>query len=327
MILVTGATGFLGTHLVRQLLASGEKVRVLCRDPQKLRFEASDQLEAVVGDVTAPETLPAAFQDVQTLYHVAGKVDFNPKDDRDLLFVNEQGTRNILNAAQAANVRKVVHVSSVSTIGSTEDPKRPLNENDFGKGKGIDVPYPKSKLAGERVALEFSKRGLPVVIVNPTFFAGPEDWNLSSARTMVSFLKGQVWVGLTRGGLGFTDVRDIAKGAILAMEKGVPGERYILGGHNLLLHEYHHLLQQVTGIRAPRIKLPPAAASVVALVGLAGYRLAKIPTYVGVGDIRMAKHYWLYDYTKARDVLGLHCRPPLDTIRDSIAWLKQQGLA
>lgn len=326
MILVTGGTGFLGTQLVRQLVDRGDKVRVLCRRPLQQEDSYSKQIDVTIGDITQPETLDRAFDGIRRVYHVAGKVDFNPPDDRDLLRVNEQGTRHLLQAAQKANVERVVHVSSVSTIGAARSPESPLCERDFGQGEGIDVPYPKSKLAGERVALEFAKAGLDVVIVNPTFFAGPEDWNLSSARTVLSFLKRQVWVGLNRGGMGFTDVRDVARGMILAMDKGVAGERYILGGTNLLLPEYHRLLQEVTGIRAPRILLPPRVAMAVAVIGLAGYKMFRIPTYVGVGDIRLAKHYWFYDYTKAQRDLGLTCRPPIETIRETVDWLKSLSL-
>ena len=325
MILVTGATGFLGGHLVGQLLDQGKQVRILCRSqPHAALFDA-DRTEVVLGDVTRPATLGAALQGVREVYHVAGRVDFNPRDSQLLLAVNEAGTRNLFRECQQHQVQRVVHVSSVSTIGATSDPARPLTEEDFGCGLGVEIPYPQSKLRGEKVALEFADRGLPVVIVNPTFFAGPGDLYLSSARTMLAFVHGQVWVGLTTGGLGLTDVRDIAQGMIAAMHRGVPGRRYILGGQNLLLREYHQLLGKLTGQRPPRLRLPPTVAMALAVIGLAGYRLLGLKTYVGLGDIRMGKHYWLYDYTRAREELGLTCRPTEETIRETLAWLAEQG--
>lgn len=325
MILVTGGTGFLGGHLVRRLLQTEDRVRLLCRSRPVDGPVDTRRVEIALGDVTDPATLGPAVSGAEYVYHVAGRVDFNPKDPAQLALVNEQGTRNVMEASLRAKVRRVVHVSSVSTIGATRDPECPLNEEDFGRGLGVDIAYPQSKLRGERVALEFAERGLDVVIANPTFFLGPGDRHFSSARTVLSFINGQVWVGLTTGGLGFTDVRDVAEGLVLAMRLGEPGQRYILGGHNLLLHEYHELLAQATGVRAPRLRLPAVLAQALAVVGVCGYRMLRIPTYVGVGDIRLARHYWLFDYTRARTKLGLVCRPPLETIRDTVAWLRQSG--
>jgi dihydroflavonol-4-reductase len=231
-----------------------------------------------------------------------------------------------LTAAQNAAIDRVVHVSSVSTIGGAAGPDQLLTENDFGKGLGTDLPYPNSKLRGERVALEFAAAGLPVVIASPTFFAGPGDVNLSSARTIVSFLRRQVWVGLTRGGIGYTDVRDVAAGLRAAMERGLPGRRYILGGVNLLLREYHALLAKLTGLRGPYLRVPPAAAQMLAVVGNVGYRLCGIKTYVNAGDVRLARHYWFYDYARARNELGLVCRSPEASLRDTLDWLEVRGL-
>jgi len=322
MNLVTGATGFLGGHLVDLLLQRGERVRVFCRSiPKRAVFDPS-RVEFAMGDITDPRTLPAAIAGIRRVYHVAGKVDFNPPSMTELLAVNEQGTRNVLSEARRQNVERVVHVSSVSTLGAAESFDRPLNESDFGKGRGTDIPYPRSKLLGERVALEFAGNGLSIVIANPTFFAGPFDLNLSSARTIVSFLRRQVWVGLTRGGMGFTDVRDVAAGLISAMDRGRSGERYILGGHNLRLHEYHAILEKLTGLRAPRIFVPPAVAVVLATIGSTGYRMLGIEPFVGPGDVRLARQYWVYDYSKAQNELGLHCRSPEESLRETLDWLK-----
>jgi dihydroflavonol-4-reductase len=326
MILVTGATGFLGSHVVAQLCELGQPLRLLCRRrPNDLPVEGPE-VQAIRGDVLDPASLREACRGVCQVFHLAGRVDFNPRNPDELLAVNEQGTRNVLDAARQAGVERVVHVSSVSTIGATVDFRRPLNEDDFGMGLGVELPYPQSKLRGERVALEFAGQGLPIVIVNPTFFLGPDDKNLSSARTVLAFVRRQVWTGLRTGGLGLTDVRDVARGIILAMERGEPGTRYILGGHNFLLHEYHALLARVTGLRAPRIRLPAPLAIPLAFFGSWGYRLLGIQPYVGVGDVRLGRHYWLYDYTRAREKLGLVCRPPEVTVRETLDWLASIGL-
>ncbi|MGL5097697.1 MAG: NAD-dependent epimerase/dehydratase family protein, partial [Planctomycetia bacterium] len=235
--------------------------------------------------------------------------------------------RNVLEEAKRAGVRRVVHTSTVGAIGGSSGPGHLLNEDDFGKGTGVDVPYPQTKYRAEKIALEFAAGGLDVVIASPTFFVGPDDVNLSSARTIVSFLRRQVWVGLTRGGMGVTDVRDVARGLLLAMERGKTGRRYILGGHNVLLPEYHALLSRLSGVAAPRLRLPPAAASVLARVGAAGYRAFGIEPFVGPGDVRMARNYWLYDYRRAREELGLTCRPLDVTLSETLQWLYEAGYA
>lgn len=327
MILLTGGAGFLGRHVLDRLSTQDRPVRLLCRsEPKDLPTRSSVQI--VRGDITVASSLPTALAGVEWVIHVAGLVDFNPDADgrRRLLEVNEQGTRNLMEAAVAAKVRRVVHVSSVSAIGAAPDFEHPLCEDDFGNGQGINLPYPQSKLRGETVALEFVQRGLEVVVVNPTFFAGPGDLNLSSARTILSFLKRQVWVGLSCGGMGYTDVRDVAAGVVAALERGRSGRRYILGGHNLRIREYHRLLAKITGLRPPLVLLPPAAALVVAKLGLAGYRALGIKTYVAPGDIHLAKHYWVYRYDRSRNELGLVCRSPEESLSDAIAWLRHIGL-
>lgn len=326
MILVTGGTGFLGGHLLGALACRDEHVRVVCRTIPDNAALQPRMLSYVRGDVTDRGSMLSAMEGIRQVYHVAGRVDFNPRSDKELIATNVEGARNVFEAASAAGVERVVHVSSVSTIGATSDPARPLDEDDFGKGLGVELPYPQSKLRGERVALEFALRGLPVIIVNPTFFLGPNDKNHSSSRTVLAFIRRQVWTGLRTGGFGLTDVRDVARGIILAMERGQPGRRYILGGNNLLLREYHRLLAQLTGLRAPRISLPAALAMPLAVVGNLGYRLLGITPYVGIGDVRLGRHYWIYDYSRSKGELGLTCRLPEDTLRDTLHWLTQEGL-
>ncbi|QDU64618.1 3 beta-hydroxysteroid dehydrogenase/Delta 5--_4-isomerase [Planctomycetes bacterium Pan216] len=324
MDLVTGATGFLGGQLVNELLSQEKRVRILCRsEPTNASFDTS-RVEVARGDLTDAASVEDATKDVERIFHVAGRVDFHPWRRKELLAVNEQGTRHVMSAAERAGVSRVVHVSSVSTIGATSDPTKPLNEEDFGTGEGLQLPYPQSKYRAEKVALEYASRGLPVVICNPTFFGGPGDKYLSSARTIVSFLKGQVWFGLTKGGMCYTDARDIVSGLVAAMEKGTPGERYILGGTNLALHEYHAILAKLTGHRAPRFRIPPWLAMGIAPLGRVYYGIQGKKIYVGVGDVRLASHCWHFDYTKAGRDLGLVCRSPEESLHDTVEWLKTE---
>ena len=321
MILVTGASGFLGRHLVAQLLADGAAVRGLRRRPQGDPPASTGGFEWAYGDVRDVASVKEAMRDVTRVYHVAGKIDFDGKHLAEMRAVNIDGTRNVMTAATEAGVEKIIHVSSVSTIGAVASPDRTLNEDDLGKGLGVDLPYPASKLEGERMALEFAARGLPVVVCNPTYMGGPGDVNLGSVHTAASFVRGQVWVGLTTGGFGYTDIRDAARGLRLAMEKGVAGRRYIIGGCNILLREYHNLLSKLTGRRPPRIRLTPWLAEPLAVVGRIYYRMLGWTPYVTRGDVRMGRHYWLYDYARARNELGFIPRPVEESLRDTLLWL------
>ena len=326
MILVTGASGFLGRHLVSQLLAEGHAVRGLSRRPTENLPPSSDGVEWALGDVRDAESVRIAMHGVKRVFHVAGKIDFDGKHLADLRAVNVEGTRNVMTAALEANVERVVHVSSVSTIGAVPSPERTLNEHDFGKGLGVDLPYPASKLDGEKIAMEFAAKGLPVVVCNPTYMGGPGDVNLGSVHTAASFVRGQVWVGLTTGGFGYTDIRDAARGLRLAMEKGASARRYIIGGTNILLREYHELLSKLTGRRPPRIRLTPWLAEPLAVVGRIYYRTLGMKPYVTRGDVKMGRHYWLFDYSRAKNELGLTVRSVEESLRDCLVWLGEQKI-
>ena len=327
MILITGAGGSLGGWVARQLAADGADLAGLCRKPPPTPAPDAPKIDWRVGDLRDRASLAAALRGVDRVVHVAGLVDFRAKAFPELLAINVDGVRSLLRACADADVKKVVHVSSVSTIGAVERPGQVFTEDDFGRGRGCDLPYPQSKLRGEAVALEFAAAGLPVVIVNPTFFCGPGDINLKSAHTIVSFLQGQVWVGLTRGGFGYTDVRDVATGVRLALEKGRSGRRYILGGTNILLREFHDLLAKIAGRRPPRIRLHPKPAEWLARAGRIYYRVQGKKPFVDVSDVRMGKQHWFYDYSRAREELGLVCRSPEESLRETIDWLRSTGRA
>lgn len=320
--LVTGATGFLGSHLVRALVDRGEEVRALVR-PQTNPGELLDlPIEIVSGDLTEPETIAAAMRGVDRVYHAAAKVDLAATSDSGMSQINRDGTRNVLEAAWRAGVERVVYTSSVGAIGACGIRQR-LNEDDIYSGRGTNLPYTRSKVLADRVVIQFVTRGLPLVPVYPTLFMGPGDRYLRTSKTILTYLAGRAPAYIA-GGFGCSDVRDVATGHVLAMERGQPGRRYILGGWNVTLREFYSLLERITGISAPTLRLSPALAYVVAAITKWIEPIRGKPPVVTRGDVDTARHYWFYDYTRARQELGLTCRPLIGTLRDSVEWLRAE---
>jgi dihydroflavonol-4-reductase len=323
--LVTGATGFLGGHLVRALVGRGEDVRILVRprtDPRELR---ELPVEIVAGDLQEPETITEAMRGIDRVYHAAAKVDVAASSDLGMSQLNSDGTRHILEAAWRAGVERVVYTSSVGAIGACQIHER-LTEQDAYLGRGTNLPYTRSKVLADRIAMQFVERGLPIVPVYPTLFMGPGDRYLRTSKTILAFLKGRAPAYIA-GGFGCTDVRDVANGHLLAMDRGQLGRRYILGGWNVTWREFYLLLEQITGMRAPTLRVSPAMAHIIASVTkwIAPIR-GKQPV-VTHGDVETGRLHWFYDYTRAREELGLHCRPIEETLCDAVDWLRREILA
>ncbi|MCH7499837.1 MAG: NAD-dependent epimerase/dehydratase family protein, partial [Nitrospinae bacterium] len=253
--LVTGTTGFLGAALLRELIADGRDVRVLVRPgADRSNIEGLDA-EVVTGDLRDRDSLAAALQGCEVLYHAAAYYSLWSRDKRTMYDINVQGTRNILEAAMTENVRKVVYTSTVGCIGLWPD-GRPADEQTPLDPAILCNDYKLSKYQAEQAALEFAGRGLPVVVVNPSAPVGP--WDIKPTPTgklILDFINGKMPAYLDTG-LNLIDVRDCARGHLLAEQKGTVGERYILGNRNLSLHEILLALEKITGIPAPRIKMP-----------------------------------------------------------------------
>jgi dihydroflavonol-4-reductase len=323
--LVTGATGFLGRHLIDVLIANGEEVRALVRrqtDPGDL---AKLPVQIVRGDLSEPDTLAAAMHGIEKVYHTAAKVDIAATTDLGMSQLNSGGTRNVLEAAWRAGVDRVVYTSSVGAIGAG-DPRHLLNEDDVYRGRGTNLPYTRSKVLADRVAMQFVRRGLPLVPVYPTLFMGPADRYLRTSNVIVTFLQGRA-LGYIAGGFGCTDVRDVAAGHAMAMQRGQIGRRYILGGWNISLYQFYRKLAEITGIHAPTLRLPAFLAHGAAtLTKWAEPYRGKAPV-ITHGDVDNARYYWYYDYSRVREELGLHCRPLVETLRDTVAWLRAEKLS
>ena len=332
-ILVTGATGFLGKHLIEQLKAplgsqSGvstqRRLRTLCRGASP--WDNDPQVEVEHGDVTSQEDVERAAAGISEIYHLAGVVSRDPKKKWLLYQTHVQGTRNVCEAALRQGVRKVVHVSSSGTIAVSREPVAHDEKSGYKHELVGEWPYYLSKIFAEKLALAyFERHKLPVVVANPSLLLGPGDDRGSSTHDVALFLEGQIQA-LPRGGLNFVDVRDAAAGLIAAMRSGKPGERYLLGGPNWSFREFVQNLSQVSGVRAPSMQ-PSLGFSLMSarvlrrLLPLVGKSLA-----LDDASIRMSALYWYCDSTKARTELGFKTRDPIETLKDTVEDLRREKL-
>jgi dihydroflavonol-4-reductase len=329
--LVTGATGFLGRHLVQALLARGHAVVAL------VRGDDADLPAAVTcakGDVLDRASIEAAVLGTDGVFHCAGKVSRRPEDAELLQRLHVEGTKNVLDAAIAKGVRRAVVASTSGTIAVGDDPDRIYSEEDEPPiGLLNRWPYYRSKLFAEKAALERHGRELPsgeafeVVCVNPTLLLGPGDVHGSSTEDVRLFLERKI-PAIPPGGLSYVDARDAAEGMCLAMERGVSGRRYLLGACNLTIREFFARLERVSGVRGPVIPMPRApevARAGAALLERLGARLG-VPTGIDPISLDMAQFYWYLDASLAESELGWAPRDPTETLADTVRDLEERGV-
>ena len=326
--LVTGATGFIGANLVRELLRDGVEIRVLVRPTSDRRALAGLPVQVAVGDLTDPASLAPALRGVSVLHHVAADYRLWARDPRELYRTNVEGTRALLGAAGAAGVARVVYTSSVGTLGLPAD-GTPATETTPVSLEDMVGDYKRSKFLAEREAEAAAARGLPVVIVNPSAPVGAWDWKPTpTGKMLVDYLRGRMFAYLETG-LNIVHARDVARGHILAAERGRVGERYILGHAtgNLGLREIFERLAPYTGIPAPRWRLPyPAALAFAALFeGVA--RLTGGEPLASRTAVRMAAKRMFFDPGKAIRELGLPQTPVDTALRDAVDWFWSHGYA
>ncbi len=316
--LVTGGTGFIGSHLVRALAARGDDLRLLVRRPERLAALGELELESLTGEVGDHDALRRAMQGVDRVFHVAGITSMRPRDRERLRAVNVGGTRNVLEAARRAEVGRVIFTSSVAAIGPAP-PRGVADETQSYSGGGLGVAYVDSKHEAEEAALGAAAEGLPLVCVNPTFVLGPDDPNPSGTSNALvrRFLLRQI-PAYVEGGLNIVDVRDVATGHLLADEKGAVGERYILGGRNFTLSRLFADLGRISGVDPPPLKLPGR----IAVAGVEAAKLARLPIPTTVDEVRSGTQWWTYRSTKAQRELGFVARPHEETLEETVAWLR-----
>lgn len=329
---VTGASGFVGANLVHELEAKGHSVKVLLRPGADLRGLDGAQYEYVEGDLSDRKALAAAMRGCEWCFHVAASYALWMRDYRPMYAANVEGTRNVLLAAEDAGCERIVYTSTVGCIGLPREENgriSPTNEECYASLEQMTNHYKRSKWQAEQVAVDLALKGLPIVIVNPTAPIGPRDVKPTpTGRVIVDYLN-RAMPGYVDTGLNWVHVRDVCAGHILAAERGRIGERYILGHSegNWSLHHAFEILQELTGIPAPRLKVPYGVALAAAFFDEAkAFVTGKAPR-APLAGVRMAKYKMYFDPTKAVTELGLPQTSPRQAIQDAIDWFRAHGYA
>ncbi len=323
-ILVTGATGFLGSHVARELASRGEGVRVLVRPSGNLRALEGIPTERITGDLRDRASLERALEGIQRVYHVAADYRLWARNPHEIYESNVTGTQNLLDASRRAGVEKFVYTSTVATIAVPREGAVPNEETQASVSEMIGH-YKRSKFEAEQCALRAAKDGLPVVIVNPTTPVGPGDWKPTpTGKIIVDFLNGRM-PGYVDTGLNFVPVEDCARGHLLAAERGRVGERYILGGANLTLKQMLDLLASVSGRRAPRWKFPHVLAYAAGCIDTAVARLLDREPQIPLEGVRMSRHKMFVDTSKAARDLGFAPGPVEAALARATAWYESNG--
>ncbi|MFL5271637.1 MAG: hopanoid-associated sugar epimerase [Anaeromyxobacteraceae bacterium] len=325
-VLVTGATGFIGANVARLLVERGEDVRALVRASSDRGNLAGLPLEVAAGDLRDSDAVRRAVKGCARVFHVAADYRFWAKDPRELYASNVLGTRHVMEACLAEGVERVVYTSTVGTIGLAALPAPCDEATPLLEGQ-LTSHYKRSKLEAEKVALAAAARGLPVVVVNPSAPVGPWDAKPTPTGQLVVDFARRKLPAIVDTGLNIVHVRDVAEGHLLAAERGRAGERYILGHRNMTLAEIVQELAAITGLPAPRLKLPYAVAWTAGAVSTAlATFVTRRPPAVALEAVRMAKRRMFFDPSKAVRELGLPQTPVRAAFEDAIAWFEEKRL-
>ena len=325
--LVTGATGFLGRHLIALLRQRGEDVVALCRKPDPAI--AALGVEVRQGDVLDAASVLAAARGCERAYHAAGKVSRDAGDAEAMFAVHVEGTKIALDAMAEAGVRRVVYASTSGTVAISSDPDDVRDEQASTPTELIARwPYYRSKLYAERVALEKCRDGFEVVSVNPSLLLGPGDVHGSSTEDVEKFLERKIPF-TPGGGIAFVDARDAALAMVLAMERGRSGERYLVNAANMSLATFFGRLERMTSVKAPPLRLPRTSATLAGVSADLLGRAAKLVGAVAPVDrisAEMSQFYWYCSASKAERELGFASRDPNETLADTVDDLRARGV-
>jgi dihydroflavonol-4-reductase len=320
---LTGATGFVGSHVARALVEQSADLRLLVRSNSNLENIADLKADVVSGDLRDPSSLQNAMAGCDVVFHVAADYRLWVRDPEQMYRANVEGTRAILEAARKNGLRRVVYTSSVATMGFTED-GTPANEDSPVSLDNMIGHYKRSKFMAEQVAMEASRSGVDVVIVNPTTPVGERDIKPTpTGRIIVDFLK-KKFPAYVDTGLNLVDVHQCALGHIAALEKGRTGERYILGGENLTLKQILDRLAAITGLPSPRVRVPYVLALATGVVDeIVTGRIRGREPRATIDAVRMGRKKMFVSSTKAERELGWKITNVDSALRRAVAWFRQ----
>jgi dihydroflavonol-4-reductase len=324
-ILITGGTGFLGTHIVRQFLDAGEKnLRVMASTVPAWMKDVG--VEAAEGSVTKAEDVAAAVKNVSVIYHLAGKVSRDNADAVAMNRIHMEGTRVLSEAAKEAGVKTMVLSSSSGTIAVSEAEE--IIDESFPQPVEIISrwAYYISKYYQEKTALEtFDGKGLKLVILNPSLLLGDGDERLSSTKVVLDFLARKIPYS-PGGGLSFVDVRDTAAVFLTAAESGLHQEKYLLGSANMSFHEFFGRLERLSGVQAPLFKVPKKLAMAGSGWIDSIFKNLNRTSPIEPKEVEQAEYFWYFDSEKATEELGFDPRDPQETLQDTIAYVRENFL-
>ncbi|HEV2314523.1 MAG TPA: hopanoid-associated sugar epimerase [Candidatus Acidoferrales bacterium] len=322
--LVSGATGFVGSHVARRLAASGESVRTLARPGSRRQALEGVAVEWAEGDLRDEASLDRALAGVNHVYHVAADYRLWSRHPQEIYDNNVTGTKNLLAAALRARVQRFVYTSTVATIAVPRENALPDETNRASVDEMIGN-YKRSKLLAEQEALRAAHEGLPVVIVNPTTPVGPGDWKPTpTGRIILDFLLGRMPAYVDTG-LNFVAVEDVAEGHLLAAERGKIGERYLLGGRNMTLKELLDALAKITGLAAPTWRIPHSVALIAACADAAYSRVMGREPRIPIEGVRIARHKMFVNDAKARKELGYQPGSVEAALERAVRWYVENG--
>lgn len=326
--LLTGATGFVGGHVLEALERRGYAVRCLVRPRRTRHGLDSGGAEIVEGDLTDREAVRRAVDGCQQVFHVAADYRLFARRPSEIYAANVEGTRNVLEAAAAAGVERVVYTGSVGTLGPLLDDSSddsPADETSPVSLEDMVGHYKRSKFLARQVAREWSANGLPVVIVHPSTPVGEGDGKpTQTGKLVLDYLRRRMPAYVDTG-LNLVDVRDVAEGHWLAAVKGRPGEEYILGHRNMTLRRIFATLEEITGLAAPRLKLPHWLPLAVASVDTGLARILPREPWLPLEAVRLARHTMYFDPSKAVRELGLPQTPVEEALERAVRWFRDHG--
>jgi len=327
LVFLTGATGFVGSHVARSLAAQGADLRLLVRPASDLRNIQELQAERVIGDLRDTASLKKAVAGCDVIFHVAADYRLWVRDPEQMYRSNVEGTRAILEAARENRVRRVVYTSSVATMGFQSNGHLADEDSPVSLANMIG-PYKRSKFMAEEIAVEAGRSGMDVVVVNPTTPVGERDIKPTpTGRIVVDFLK-KKFPAYVDTGLNLVDVAECARGHVAALEKGKSGERYILGGENLTLKQILDKLAVITGLPSPSIKVPHVVALATGVVDqvFTGYIRNREPRAT-IDAVRMGRKKMFVSSSKAERHLGWKIVPVDGALRRAVEWFQANGYA